>query len=118
MSLRRSVTGLLVLAVLVAPAAAAATTPTADRVLVTVQRDRVYLSPDGDGRRDVARVVFDLAARASVTLRIGNEGATAFPDPIHLGKLEAGRHSWTFDGRDAEGHVVPDNDYRIGITAQ
>lgn len=36
---------------------------------------------------------------------------------VDLGARDAGRHEFVFDGRDADGNVVPDGQYRVAISA-
>ncbi|WP_185995068.1 FlgD immunoglobulin-like domain containing protein [Nocardioides campestrisoli] len=77
------------------------------------------LSPSGDGRRERVTLRYRLKADGPVQLRIG-VGRTArkgfTPYVVRLGKKPAGRHAWTWDGRDRRGRVVPHGPYRITLS--
>ncbi len=99
------------------PSAATATTRAdAAHDLVDSGWRTAYLSPDGDGRRDRARIPFHLARSARVTVRVRDE-AGVVRGPVHLGRLAAGPHRWTWNGRLAGGRVAPDGNYRVRLTA-
>ena len=102
--------GLVASGVVQAPATAVAPQ------LVEVAKPIVYLSPDGDGRRDEARYSFDLAKRAHVTIRVERDGAV-LSGPFRLGRLPAGQHHWTWDGRSADGSLVDDGTYDVRLRA-
>jgi len=76
----------------------------------------VFLSPDGDGRRDVAPVAFHLARAAAVTVVV-RRGADVVRGPVRLGRLEVGRHAWTWDGTWADGRTVADGTYTVVVRA-
>jgi flagellar hook assembly protein FlgD len=74
-------------------------------------------SPNGDGRRDTVRFVFDLAHGARVTAGVRASGGTLL-HAQSLHRLDSGRHHWTWDGRSDDGTVVADGSYDIWIRAR
>lgn len=76
----------------------------------------VAFSPNGDGRRDRARLRFTLGrpARVRVTVRDDDGLARA---PVRLGRLPAGRHDWTWDGRTHDSTVAADGPYEVTLRA-
>jgi hypothetical protein len=72
-------------------------------------------APEADGDRISAQpnpfttrttLVIDLVAPAEIDLRITNALGRVVTEES-LGSLHAGRHRWTWDGRDAAGHRAP-----------
>lgn len=114
---RTAVGGALLLAagLLVAPAAAVAAAPdraapapaapapapaeaSAAAKAIVVSGTRAF-SPNGDGVKDVARVRYTLARRGPVTIEVrGPYGDKPVALRRHLGRHDAGRHVWTWDG--------------------
>src|SRR5215211_4983931 len=104
------------LAALLAPALALAlaldmTSWAATPTQASTQRDRAgalirlgvvdrFLSPNGDGRQDFARVTFVLGARAHVRALVRDEQGRTVHDES-LGTLGASRHVWL--GRRSQG---------------
>jgi flagellar hook assembly protein FlgD len=119
MTLRRLLAASAALATLVTPLAVSAAAPAdaADTFFVRMEKKAVFLSPDGDGRRDFARIAFDLGKRAQVSVSVSHHGVVLFAKGIDLGTLDAGRHYWKFEGRDSRGHLLPDDDYEVQVVA-
>lgn len=91
------VTGLLVTAFAASVSGATGATPAA-RPGIAVSGTRAF-SPDGDGVKDVARVRYTLARGGPVTIEVrGPHGDEALALRRHLGRQDAGRHVWTWDG--------------------
>ena len=86
--------------------------------LLTVPVSTIYLSPDHDSRGDVARVPFRLARPAGVVVRVLTSHATVALETVRLGRLAAGPHQWTWDGRTDDGSVIADGTYRVQVTAR
>ncbi len=72
-------------------------------------------SPDGDGFKDTIRVTYDLPQSARPTIRVLRYGKRMFDAP--LGRQQAGRHSWTWDGRLPNGRTAPHSTYEIQLRA-
>jgi len=73
-----------------------------------------YISPDGDGVRDAAAVVFRLPAGAQdSTVEVRRVGQSAVRHFVNLALREDGRVQVTWDGRDDGGRLVPDGDYLV-----
>ena len=72
-------------------------------------------SPNGDGRGDLARVRFDLRAAAHLDIRVNLGGGVSLRND--LGRLDAGQHVWTWDGRGPDGGVVGDSTYEVQVRA-
>ncbi|WP_224249089.1 CARDB domain-containing protein [Hyalangium gracile] len=71
-----------------------------------------YFSPNGDGLRDTTEVSYRLAAEAAVEARIEDgQGRTVRT----LTAAAAAASSLSWDGRSAEGRVVPDGAYSIHV---
>jgi hypothetical protein len=76
-----------------------------------------FLSPNGDGRHDFARVTFVLGARAHVRALVRNEQGDTVHDES-LGTLEASRHVWRWAGGGDEPTALPDGSYTIVLRAR
>jgi flagellar hook assembly protein FlgD len=97
-------------------AAAAASQPA-----LRLPRREHYLSPNKDRRQDRARVTFKLARPAKVTVKLlrgqrANERVVV--GPVRLGRLDAGKHTWTWDGRKQGGRKAADGRYQLKIKAR
>ena len=86
--------------------------------LLIKEQGVVYLSPNGDGRADKARVAFRLTEPATVKVRVH----TWAPRHRVLGpvvkRFDAGRHVWRWNGRNDNGQPMPDGRYIISLTAR
>jgi len=89
--------------------------PTPPPIITRFQATSLF-SPNGDGRRDVARVNIRVHEPSTVRLEIRQGGATvaALVDGERLPK---GWHSVEWDGRDAAGNPLPDGTYAIKLLA-
>lgn len=91
-----------------------------ERPLLAVKAT-VYFSPDDDRSKDVARIPITLAQRAEVTVKVARSYAgrhDPIVGPVHLGKLSAGRHRWTWDGHRDDGRRVTDGRYLVIVNAR
>jgi flagellar hook assembly protein FlgD len=104
--------GLAATGIVVAPPAEAS--PFAN--LVTITKRMTFFSPNGDGRHDTDAIRFTMLKGARVTARVADQDGRVL-GPVRLGKVEPGAHTWRWDGRDSEGHVVPDGQYVVTLTA-
>ena len=68
-------------------------------------------------KEDLASIRFDLTRPASVLVDLVNEDGRLVRQ-LKGGKLASGTQTMTWDGRDAEGHLVPKGVYRYVIRAQ
>ena len=84
--------------------------------LIEADRDSVDFSPNGDHRLDRGRVRFTLNRAARVRIAVRNDDGRV-RGPVRLGRLSAGRHVWTWDGRDDDRAVVADGSYRVKLKA-
>lgn len=90
--------------------------PTPPPIITRFQATTLF-SPNGDGRRDVARVNLRVHEPSEVTLEIQHEGRTV-ATLIDGERLPRGWRSETWDGRDAQGNPVPDGTYAIKLRAR
>lgn len=74
-------------------------------------------SPDGDGQEDTHSAGYQLTAPADVTIRIRNAADTVVRTIETAEPREESWHSFTWDGRDGDGTVLPDGTYRYTIDA-
>ncbi|WP_185995670.1 FlgD immunoglobulin-like domain containing protein [Nocardioides campestrisoli] len=75
-------------------------------------------SPNGDGVRDRLTVRYSLPRSGPVEFRVSSVSDFQ-PFTVSLGWKAAGRHTWTWDGRNPQGRVVPHANYTIRLrTAQ
>jgi hypothetical protein len=72
-------------------------------------------SPNGDGVQDTLRLRYKLAERAHVRLTIGPASRRVTSRRVDLGMQPAGVHTWTWNGRNQSGKVVPDQAYVIRL---
>ena len=110
----------LLAALLAAPAGAVGAGPSAPRPGATdpspQQAPVVHhaaFSPNGDGVHDLARVRFTLPEAGPVTLRV-KATLGDYTRRVRLGRLAAGRHVWTWNGR-AGGRVLPQGGYLVTL---
>ncbi len=115
MSARRwsAVLSAVLLAGSVGQAAAAAPTSRPD---VRVAESPIFFSPNGDGHRDRARVQFSLDTQANVSVLV-RHGRDVVRGPERLGRLDGGRHAWTWDGRRGGGAKVKEGTFSIVVRA-
>jgi hypothetical protein len=108
----RTVVGLAVMvlsSVAVVPSAGAAVRP--DYKLSAPSR----FSPNGDGVKDTVRLRYRIPERAHVRLEIGPASRRDTVRHVDLGVQPAGTHTWTWNGRNQSGKVVPDQAYVIRL---
>jgi hypothetical protein len=65
-------------------------------------------SPNGDGRRDVAKVRYTLPRRTSAVLLVTDTSHTFVMRRVKLPAQAAGTHVWKWDGRRGNGDVITD----------
>ncbi|MBD3179326.1 MAG: hypothetical protein GF417_06830, partial [Candidatus Latescibacteria bacterium] len=75
------------------------------------------ISPDGDGKDDLARISFRLSEPALVMLKILTEGGAPVKTVLNGGMIDRHYGSATWNGSDSLQAVVPDGIYRYRITA-
>src|SRR4051812_4018027 len=77
----------------------------------------VYISPNGDGRKDKATITFKVQKPDRVTVSIVNGGGDEVRRLAdhHLSK---GRHSFDWNGRDGTASVLPDGFYYLRVVLQ
>ncbi|MEA2480588.1 MAG: hypothetical protein QOJ07_2510 [Thermoleophilaceae bacterium] len=80
----------------------------------------LYVSPNGDGRKDTAPIAFDLPKGDRVTVAIVNGAGDEVRRLADDRRLGRGHHEVTWDGRDSHGKVVHDGVYfaRVTLRAQ
>lgn len=108
--------GALSLAVsqLTVAAAGSSVTP----LMILIQQDSAFFSPNGDGRYDQTTMRFRLTQDASVTVLVAPN--TAKKKVLHresLGHLAAGAHVWRWNGKRG-GKAVPDGNFNVVFIAQ
>ena len=117
----RQAVGMVAMLGLVGPVLAVGTTAQGQeqkpRPLIQTLSTRLDLSPDHDGRRDGARGRYMLSSRARVSASVWHDGSRV-RGPVRLGPRAAGRHAWTWDGRDNAGHVVDEGSYTVRLLAR
>nr|WP_290665484.1 FlgD immunoglobulin-like domain containing protein [Ardenticatena sp.] len=84
---------------------------------VNMTTDQTIFSPNGDGQLDVVTVFFDLSQPANVTAEVLNSVGQRVRTLMNEQPLQAGQHSFAWDGRDEGGFIVPDGTYRLRIVA-
>jgi hypothetical protein len=76
----------------------------------------LWISPNGDGRKDTARIKFQLpkADRTTVAIvTVGGDERRRLMDDRSLGR---GLHEVVWDGRDDSGAVMPDGEYYVRLS--
>jgi hypothetical protein len=83
-----------------------------------VRGDKPAFSPNGDGRRERARITFRLKKADDVTVHIldadGDQVRKLYDK--HLKAYISIQPSLVWDGRDDDGQLLPDGRYRVSIT--
>ena len=90
--------------------------PTPPPIVTRFQATQLF-SPDGDGRRDVARVNLRLHEPSDVTIEIQRDGEHV-AWVLDGARRARGFFSETWDGRDDRGLPVPDGTYAIRLSAR
>lgn len=89
--------------------------------VLVMPRTEIAFSPNDDGRKDVARVRFELTKPATVSVQL-TRGQRANKrvvlGPIRLGSLRPGAHVWRWDGRKDNGRKAPDGRYGLVVKAR
>src|SRR5215213_11389562 len=75
-----------------------------------------WISPNGDGRKDAARLAFRLPKRDRVTVSIVDPGGDEIRRLLDDRMLAKGRHRFVWNGRDASAAVAPDGVYFLRVT--
>ena len=75
------------------------------------------LTPNGDGLSEAISVSFSLSIRASVAVEVLNSSSQLVRTLASSFPYSSGRASFTWNGRNASGHLVRDGRYRIRVTA-
>jgi hypothetical protein len=75
----------------------------------------LYVSPNGDGRKDVVRLAFFLPKRDRVTVAMVDSGGDEVRRLADDRLLRRGRHEFKWNGRDNAGHVAPDGEYPLRV---
>jgi hypothetical protein len=76
----------------------------------------LFVSPNGDGRKDTARVTFELPKADRVTVTIVTAGGDERRRLIDDQSLHRGTHSVDWNGRDQHGQVMRDGVYYIRVS--
>lgn len=76
-----------------------------------------FFSPDGDGRRDVARISVRVRDPSSVVVEVRHEDELV-RTLVDRERVAPGWLRVSWDGRDAEGRVVPDGAYALKLRAR
>lgn len=72
-----------------------------------------FFSPNGDGVRDTAVARFHVIGSQTVALRVRDVQQQVLREQVQL--LGPGEHEFAWDGRDGDGQLQPDGDYRIEV---
>src|SRR4051794_38282242 len=75
----------------------------------------LYVSPNGDGRKDIARISFRLPKSDRVTVAIVNGNGDEVRRLVDDKKLGRGEHRVVWTGRDNSGAVPPDGRYYLRV---
>src|SRR4051794_11453900 len=75
-----------------------------------------WISPNGDGRKDTARLGFRLPNAERVTVSIVDGGGDEIRRLLDDRSLPKGRHRFVWSGRDASAAVPPDGLYYLRVT--
>jgi hypothetical protein len=76
----------------------------------------LFVSPNGDGRKDTANIFFRLPKGDDTTVSIIDAGGDEVRRLVDDRSLHAGLHTVVWDGRDPAGKVPPDGPYYVRIT--
>jgi hypothetical protein len=81
--------------------------------------ERVYypawISPNGDGRKDVVTLGFRLPAAERVTVQVVDARGAPVRTLSRAAPLASGRHSYRWDGRTDGGRRAPEGAYRLRV---
>ena len=75
----------------------------------------LYISPNGDGGKDTARIGFFLPKRDRVTVAMVDENDDEVVRLADDRRLRRGRHTFLWRGRDESGTVPPDGTYYLRV---
>src|SRR3954447_12975662 len=75
-----------------------------------------WISPNGDGRKDTARLGFRLPKADRVTVSIVDGGGDEIRRLLDDRSLPKGRHRFRWNGRDASAAAAPDGLYYLRVT--
>jgi flagellar hook assembly protein FlgD len=90
-------------------------TVTVDTTIRVTAAQPIYLSPNGDGRQDVAAVAFELRRSADVSVSVFSGSRSVLTSP--LGNLPTGVHTFWWKGRGATGKLVKGGAYSLVLSA-
>ena len=76
----------------------------------------LWISPNKDGRKDTARVTFELPEGDRTTVSIVTAGGDELRRLMDGRRLGKGRHEVVWDGRDDGGEVIRDGAYYVRVT--
>lgn len=83
---------------------------------IKVVKRNQFFSPNGDGRRDTEPIVFTIDERGSASVDIVDADGTQIRRIEEEIALRAGkRHRVVWDGRDDNGEVAPDGEYKMRL---
>jgi flagellar hook assembly protein FlgD len=85
---------------------------------VTVSIEQEAFSPNGDGDRDTAVVLYTLSESATVSVGVLDDTRSRVRTLLAESSQNAGQHSIVWDGRDDHGKIVIDGQYYARITAK
>jgi flagellar hook assembly protein FlgD len=88
---------------------------TVDRTIHVTSVQPMYLSPNGDGRQDVAAVTFELRRSATVSVSVLRSAKSVLT--ASLGSLPTGIHTFEWKGTGAAGKLAAGGAYSIVFTA-
>jgi len=74
-----------------------------------------WFSPNGDGRADTVALSFQIFSPATVKVKVAGKAGVVLRFSPEL--LAVGVNTWSWDGRDQTGALVPDGRYRASATA-
>lgn len=77
----------------------------------------VYFSPNGDHVKDKVRIAFTLAKKSEVTVKVRRTDRTKPVLRRELGRVTRGTHTWRWNGRNDNGRIVRDGQYRVVFVA-
>jgi flagellar hook assembly protein FlgD len=78
----------------------------------------VHFSPNGDRVKDKARIGFTLAKKSKVTVKVRRTNrAEKVVLRKKLGKVSRGPHTWRWNGKNQNGRIVRDGQYRVVFVA-